>query len=135
MSEKPMSKVCLTPKQQKFFNYFVNYQKENGMLPTPSQATRDLRADGVKCSGGSIYQMYGALFLKGAFTGGSSLTQGYRKLHGVANTAVDVKALKFQPKAKPAPGAVGGSPTVGKKSSLPISSRREPSNYIVTRSA
>jgi hypothetical protein len=103
MSEKPMSKVCLTPKQQKFFNYFVNYQKENGMLPTPSQATRDLRADGVKCSGGSIYQMYGALFLKGAFTGGSSLTQGYRKLHGVANTAVDVKALKFQPKAKPAP--------------------------------
>jgi hypothetical protein len=93
-----MANVCLTPKQQKFFDYFKRYQKETGMLPTPSQATRDLRAAGVRCSAPSVSQMYGALFLKGAFTGGTTLTQGYRRLHGIDNSAMDVKTLKFEPK-------------------------------------
>lgn len=95
-----MSKVCLTTRQQKFFNYFKKYQEENGTFPTASQACRDLRAAGVRCSPNSVNNEYGVLFLKGAFTGGTPLTQGYRKLHGVENKAVDVKTLTVKPKAK-----------------------------------
>lgn len=97
-----MSKVCLTPRQQKFFNYFKNYQEENGTFPTASQACRDLRAAGVRCSPNSVNNEYGVLFLKGAFTGGTPLTQGYRKLHGVDNKPLDLKTLAVKPKAKPA---------------------------------
>ena len=98
-----MSKVCLTPRQQKFFNYFKKFQEENGTFPTASQACRDLRAAGVKCSVSTINNEYGVLFLKGAFTGGTPLTQGYRKLHGVENKPMDVKALDVKPKVKSQP--------------------------------
>lgn len=98
-----MSKVCLTPRQQKFFNYFKKFQEENGTFPTASQACRELRAAGVKCSVSTINNEYGVLFLKGAFTGGTPLTQGYRKLHGVENKPMDVKTLDVKPKAKPQP--------------------------------
>lgn len=98
-----MSKVCLTPRQQKFFNYFKKYQEENGTFPTPAQATRDLRAAGVKCSAVTVTNEYGVLFLKGAFTGGTPLTQSYRRLHGVDNKAVDIKTLDLKPKAKAQP--------------------------------
>lgn len=95
-----MSKVCLTPRQQKFFDYFKKYQEQNGTFPTAAQACRDLRAAGVKCSAVTVENLYGVLFLKGAFTGGTPLTQSYRRLHGIDNKAVDVKTLDLKPKIK-----------------------------------
>lgn len=93
--------VCLTAKQQKFYNYFVNYAKSNGMFPTPAQAARDLN-----CATPYVNNMYGVLLLKGCFTNGNPLTSTYKARHhatpiqpmNVANFKLDLR-----PKAKVAP--------------------------------
>jgi hypothetical protein len=94
--------ICLTNRQQQFYNYFVEYQKTNGFFPNPSQASRDLRSRGVRCSPPSIYSMYGALFIKGAFNGGTPLTSGNRARHSAKPVkSVDISKMKIEAVAKP----------------------------------
>jgi hypothetical protein len=94
-----MSKVCLTAKQERWFNLFVKFHKENGSLPNPSQATALLRAEGIRCSSPSITQMYGTLFLKGAFNDGKPLTSTLRRIHATNNVDVfDASKAQFNPK-------------------------------------
>lgn len=100
-----MANVCLTQRQQQYFDYFKKYQKDNGVFPTPAQACRDLRSQGIRCAATNIQHMVGTLFLKGAFTGGTPLTAGNKRLHGMNNKAIDVKTLDIKPKAKAQPVA------------------------------
>jgi hypothetical protein len=97
--------ICLTPKQQKFYNYFVKYHKENGFFPNPTRACAELREDGVKTSVPQVTNMYGTLFVKGAFNGGVPLINTYRARHSAKPVAtIDISKLTFadKPKAKPA---------------------------------
>lgn len=86
--------VCLTEKQKKFYNYFVNYYKSNGFLPNMSQTARDM-----KVHSGTAAAVYGALLLKGVFTRGQALTRLNRARHNtvsvqalnIADIKVDIK--------------------------------------------
>lgn len=70
------NKVCLTDKQQKFYNYFINYYKNNGMFPNVTTAARELG-----CSSTAAAAYYGTLLLKGAFTNGQPLTRTNKARH------------------------------------------------------
>lgn len=92
--------VCLTARQQKFYNYFINYYKSNGCFPNPTQAARDMN-----CASANAGNMYGVLLLKGVFTNGQPLTNSYKARHSttpiqpvnIANFKLDIK-----PKARKA---------------------------------
>lgn len=95
--------ICLTPRQQKYYNYFLQYHKENGFFPNPTLACRELREAGVKCSVPTVTNMYGTLFIKGSFNGGVPLVNTYRARHSATPIkAVDISKLTFadKPKAK-----------------------------------
>jgi hypothetical protein len=94
-----MSKVCLTAKQERWFNLFVKFHKDNGSLPNPSQATALLRAEGIRASNSSVTHMYGNLFLKGAFGNGQPLTSTLKRIHAT-NTVdtFDTSKAQFNPK-------------------------------------
>lgn len=105
-----LNTVALTDRQRMFFNYFKEYQQQHGFFPTPSQAERDLRAQGVKCSAPSIETMFGNLFLKGAFTGGQALSWGNRyRSSATSIPALDISKLNF--KAKASGGVVNSLPS------------------------
>lgn len=93
--------VCLTAVQQKFYNYFVNYHKQNGAFPTPAQTARDL-----KCSSGGAANAYGNLLLKGCFTNGQPLVNSYNRTHRTVKVQplniADVK-VQLKPKAAAKP--------------------------------
>lgn len=92
--------VCLTARQQKFYNYFINYYKSNGCFPNPTQAARDMN-----CTAPNIGNMYGVLLLKGVFTNGQPLTDTYKARHSatpiqpvnLANFKMDVKKKAKKP--------------------------------------
>lgn len=88
--------VCLTDRQQKFYNYFVNYAKSNGMFPNPTQTGRDMN-----CKSPAAANMYGVLLLKGAFTNGQPLTSTYKARHSATPvTPVNIANFKLEPKPK-----------------------------------
>lgn len=87
--------VCLTARQQKFYNYFINYYKSNGCFPNPTQAARDMN-----CTAPNIGNMYGVLLLKGAFTNGQPLTSTYKARHS-ATPIQPVNLANFKMEAKP----------------------------------
>ena len=90
-----MANVNLTPRQQKFFDYFMNYHAQNGVFPTMSQGSRDL-----KVAPTTICNMYGALLLKGTFTNGKALVSGNRPRRNATDIrAVSVADMKFEAKA------------------------------------
>jgi len=90
--------VCLTDRQQKLYNYFVNYAKSNGMFPTPAQTSRDMR-----CSSPTAGNMYGVLLLKGAFTNGVPLTSTYKARHNTTPIQpLNIANFKLDPKPKAA---------------------------------
>lgn len=68
--------VCLTDRQQKFYNYFVNYYKSNGMFPNMSTTSREMG-----CNTGVAAATYGTLLLKGCFTNGQPLTRTNKARH------------------------------------------------------
>lgn len=89
--------VCLTARQQKFYNYFINYYKSNGCFPNPTQTARDMN-----CSGPNAGNMYGVLLLKGAFTNGQPLTSTYKaRHHATPIQPVNIANFKLEPKQKP----------------------------------
>ena len=103
--------VCLTEKQQKFYNYFINYYKSNGSFPTPAQTARDM--GGTPTNANAIY---GALFLKGTFTKGQALTSTYRARHTAsAVTALNIADFKLDPKPKAKPAAKVDSKNISRK--------------------
>lgn len=87
--------VCLTARQQKFYNYFINYYKSNGSFPNPTQTARDMN-----CSSPNAGNMYGVLLLKGAFTNGQPLTNTYKARHS-ATPVQPVNLANFKMEAKP----------------------------------
>lgn len=92
--------VALTDRQRSYFEYFKEYQQQYGFFPTSSQAVRDLRARGVKCSVATIETMIGNLFMKGAFTGGQALSWGNRYRSSATHIpALDISKLTFKAKA------------------------------------
>lgn len=94
--------ICLTNRQQQFYSYFVEYQQQNGLFPNPTQAVRGLRDRGIRCSVSTVTNVYGVLLLKGAFNGGTPLTQTNRARHTARPVkTVDIGKLTFAPKAKP----------------------------------
>lgn len=91
--------VALTDRQRQFFEYFKEYQQQYGFFPTPSQAVRDLRSRGIKCSCPTIETMMGNLFMKGAFTGGQALSWGNRYRNSASHIpALDISKLNFKAK-------------------------------------
>lgn len=103
--------VCLTDKQQKFYNYFVNYAKSNGMFPTPAQAARDLN-----CATPYVNNMYGVLLLKGCFTNGQPLTSTYKaRHHATPITPLNIANFKLDPKPKAKPVAKVNSKNITRK--------------------
>lgn len=92
-----MTAISLTARQQKFFEYFLRYHKENGVFPTMSQGSRDL-----KVSVTSVTNMYGALLLKGAFTNGNTLVagNGIRRRKATDVVPVNISSMKFQSNKK-----------------------------------
>lgn len=89
--------VCLTDRQQKFYNYFINYYKSNGCFPNPTQTARDM-----KCSCPNAGNMYGVLLLKGAFTNGQPLTNTYKARHSATPIQpVNIANFKLEVKEKP----------------------------------
>jgi len=96
--------ICLTNRQQQFYSYFVEYQQKNGLFPNASQAVRDLRTKGIKCSTTSVVNTYGTLLLKGAFNGGTPLVNSYRPRHSAKPVkTVDISKLTLAPKAQTVP--------------------------------
>jgi hypothetical protein len=94
--------ICLTPRQQQIYSYLVEYQQKNGLFPSPTQASRELCEKGLRVSGPNIYAMYGTLFIKGAFNGGTPLTDTIRARHSAKPVkTVDVSKLTLAPKPKP----------------------------------
>lgn len=91
-----MSDVCLTDRQQKFYNYFINHYKSNGCFPNPTEAARDMNV-----SSPAVSAMYGTLLLKGVFSNGQPLTSTYKARHNATPVAaLDLAKFKFTPKAK-----------------------------------
>lgn len=97
-----MSKsICLTPRQQKFYDYFLQYQQDNGFFPAPTLAARELREKGIRTSPTTVATVYGTLFVKGAFNGGTPLISTYRARHSAKPVkTVDVSKLTFAEKPK-----------------------------------
>lgn len=88
--------VCLTARQQKFYNYIINYYKSNGCFPNPTQSARDLNV-----AAPAVANMYGVLLLKGVFTNGQALTVTYRARHSATPIQpVNIANFKLEPKAK-----------------------------------
>jgi len=89
-----MSTVNLTDKQQRFFDYFNQYHRENGTYPTLTQCSRDMKVCTATAS-----SMYGALMLKGAFTSGKTLIAGNKPRRNTSPTkAVNLMDMKFEPR-------------------------------------
>lgn len=96
VSEYEMSSVCLTEKQKKFYNYFINYYKSNGCFPNPTETGRDMN-----CSSPNAANMYGVLLLKGCFTNGQPLTNTYKARHNATPIQpVNIANFKMEAKAK-----------------------------------
>lgn len=90
--------VCLTDRQKKFYNYFVNYAKSNGMFPNPTQTGKDMG-----CTSPTAANMYGVLLLKGAFTNGVPLTSTYKaRHHATPIQPLNIANFKMEVKKKPA---------------------------------
>lgn len=68
--------VCLTDRQQKFYNYFINFYKSNGMFPNMTTTAREMG-----CNAGVAAATYGTLLLKGCFTDGQPLTRTNKARH------------------------------------------------------
>jgi len=91
--------VCLTSRQQKFYDYFVGFYKKNGAFPNPTEAARDL-----KTSGPSVSAMYGSLLLKGCFTNGQPIVSTRDRKHNTVKVVpLNIAEIKveFKPRAKP----------------------------------
>lgn len=102
--------VCLTARQQKFYNYFVNYAKSNGMFPNPTQTARDMG-----CTSPTAGNMYGVLLLKGCFTNGVPLTSTYKARHNTTPIQpLNIANFKLDPKPKAKPAKVN-SKTISRK--------------------
>ena len=92
-------KICLTPKQELYFKVIQTYHKANGTFPNNAQLVKAVREAGGKAGSGAS-QMYATLFLKGAFTGGTVLTDSLGALHSGGNIqSIDVAILNFTPRA------------------------------------
>ena len=90
-NEKTMNTVNLTARQKKFFDYFIGYHQKNGVFPTMTQGSRDLRVSIT-----SITTMYGALLLKGAFTSGQPIVAGNKpRRNATAVKPVNLSDMKF----------------------------------------
>lgn len=91
-------KICLTQKQELYLNVIKTFHKENGTFPNQRQLIDNVRAAGGK-AGQNVMQMYGTLLLKGAFTGGITLSDNAYSRHSGGNIdALDVSKLTFAPK-------------------------------------
>jgi hypothetical protein len=90
-----MNTVNLTTRQQKFFDYFNEYHRDNGTYPTLSQGGRDM-----KCCTATISAMYGALLIKGAFTSGKAIVTGNKPRRNTKpSKAVNLMEVKIEPKS------------------------------------
>lgn len=91
-------KICLTQKQELYLNVIKAFHKENGTFPNQRQLIEGVRAAGGK-AGSGVIQMYGTLLLKGAFSGGTVLTDNAFSRHSGGNIdALDLSKLSFTPK-------------------------------------
>jgi len=85
-----MANVCLTEKQKRIYDYFVSFHKASGVFPSTSEAARHLNWLPT-----TVQTYVGALFLKGAFTDGTPLTNTYRVLHGKESAAFNIGKRTF----------------------------------------
>lgn len=108
--------VCLTKKQEAFFKFVQQYHRQNGTFPNASQAAKALSKDGIRVRDGSIVALYGALFIKGAFTDVGGLTDTAIERHSGGVRPFDVTKLKFTPR-KITRGRKPSSATVLRKAS------------------
>lgn len=91
-------KICLTPKQELYFNVIRDYHKAHGSFPNATQLVKAVREAGGKAGSGAA-QMYATLFLKGAFNGGVVLTDSLNALHSGGNiTPLNIANLQFTPR-------------------------------------
>lgn len=89
-------KICLTAKQQEAFAAIKKFYKENGKFPNGNQLAAALGKPVSISNAPAAVQMYGALFLKGAFTDGVVLTDSVFAGHsGGSIAALNVGELKF----------------------------------------
>jgi hypothetical protein len=89
--------VCLTARQQRFYNYILKYHKDNGFFPNPCQMSRDM-----KCNPGVASATYGTLLLKGAFTNGNPHTVSHHRKHNTTKVQpLNIAEIKVEVKAKP----------------------------------
>jgi hypothetical protein len=92
-------KICLTKKQELCLNVIKTFHKENGTFPNQRQFIDGIRAAGGKAGNGTVIHMYGTLLLKGAFTGGTTLSDNAYSRHSGGNIdALDISKLTFAPK-------------------------------------
>lgn len=102
------NQVCLTARQQKFYEYVVKFYKENGFFPNSSHAAKAL---GIATWNGNA--LYGVLLQKGCFTNGQAIVNGYNRTHNTTQVQplniADVRIanntranLQKQPKQKKA---------------------------------
>lgn len=102
--------VCLTDRQQKFYNYIINFYKSNGCFPNASQSARDL-----KWNVGVVTAAYGTLLLKGVFSNGQPLTVTYKARHSTTPVqSLNLANFKMDPKPAPVKKAAAKKPAKNK---------------------